>query len=153
MPTLIIRLLVSTQTLEKSAEATAYSHNVRTLSTHGTETFRRVLVDPSEEAMLKDVSKGPKQSSLSSFDIPCGMNGHICRALSAPCQSGSLQGSQHHTQGAFISGIFARGASPIELDTTDTADFVFWHIPSPRCHRVPLLDRDLHRGGAPYVLL
>ena len=48
------------------------------------------------------------------------------------------------TQGAVVTRIFACRTCPVELNATDSADFVFGHIPSPRSDAVPFFDLDLH---------
>lgn len=49
-----------------------------------------------------------------------------------------------HTESTIIARIFARRTSSIELNATNTTDFIFRHIPPPGSDCVPLFDSDLH---------
>lgn len=51
---------------------------------------------------------------------------------------------RERTQCAIISRVFASWTCPVKLHATDTANIIFWHVPMPCRHGIPLLDRDLH---------
>lgn len=48
------------------------------------------------------------------------------------------------TEGAVIAGKFAGRTGAIELNTTDTADFIFRDIPVPSSDGIPFFNGDLH---------
>ena len=51
------------------------------------------------------------------------------------------------TQCAFIARVLAGWAGSVELDSTNTTDIIFWHIPAPGSNGVPFFDSDLHGWG------
>ena len=48
------------------------------------------------------------------------------------------------TDGAVVAWKLALGTRAVELDATNTADFIFGHVPSPRRYCVPGNNFDLH---------
>lgn len=50
------------------------------------------------------------------------------------------------TQRAVITGKFAGGTCPVELDATDPANLVLGHVPVPGGNGIPFFECDLHRG-------
>jgi hypothetical protein len=49
-----------------------------------------------------------------------------------------------HEQSTVVSRKLAGRAGPVKLDATDTADFIFGHVPAPSGDSVPFFDSDLH---------
>jgi hypothetical protein len=96
------------------------------LAAHWAEAFAAVLLDPGEEAMH--------------MEAMATLSNHCRRQVFArPAESrGGL------TESAVIAREFASRTSAIELNTTNTTNFIVGHIPPPSGDGVPGLDDDLH---------
>jgi hypothetical protein len=58
----------------------------------------------------------------------------------------TVVGTRRLTERAVIARKFAGWTGAIELNATDTADFIFGHIPVPGRDGVPFFQRNLHVG-------
>lgn len=55
------------------------------------------------------------------------------------------------TQAAVVAWVFTSRTRPVKVDLADTTNIVFWQVPAPCGHWIPLLDGDFHDASAQYL--
>jgi hypothetical protein len=122
------------------AEVVAKQH---TLSTHRTQPLGSLQVNPGHQTMLYGISAARSTGLHSSYHMKRVVTSslhynHHSRHAERGDRSSEL------TQGTVIAGEFAGRTSAIELNTTDTTDFIFRNIPVPSSDSIPFFYGDLH---------